>query len=991
MGRLELIEIENFKSYGGRHQIGPIENFTCVIGPNGSGKSNLMDAISFVLGVQSKQLRSANLKELLYRRDEQSPPARRAFVQITYSKSNNASDKISFRRAITSTGASSYSIQDVDVSYDDYVSALKNIGVLVKARNFLVFQGDVESIASKSPLELTKWIESICEADALIPDYNVFLKTKNDTQEATVAALQKRKMFLNQCKEVKEQKDEADVFLKRSQELVQVQADHVLWRIRQCLLEFVSHEKAIQSTKEQIESFEAESSAVSGEIQKAKKEISSGLNDSVKEKKLQSLRQQLSKIRSEISSVAAKKSAASQKMSSTNANVVKAQKDSDQQQQEAKDLELALRQISDELQSKLDGMSRLSSHRLSLSASQQQTFDSLKVEVAAATLSLRTEVGTLESELKTIQKEIAIESINLNEIRADVDYHQRSVDEQTKRVAKNDTEIAHLSSQLRECESKKLVIQQKFDADQKRAAELSNELALIDDRLRKAGDDKRRHRHENKLNEAIENMKSLIPGVYGRLHDLCRPIQKQYALAITVAGGKLMEAVVVDSAKTASECIQYLKEQRVGVCSFIPLNHVKDQSGELRSYGPNFRNCVDLVTCEDFVKPAVRFAFDRVVVSDTLDNARRLCYGQGENVKVVTLMGHVIHRSGSMTGGVGRETSDIWESKEIESLQKEKASIESQLANFKGIEAMRESLYEQEGYRRQYVARIGALTSDNTTLKQRLSILQTHLVARETDLESATRRVDQLKTESQVLEGKIAAVNQRIVEVEKEIFAPLANATGIENLGAVDKETSSRQESIQRDISALKAKEAEIRGQLNYVQSRNTIQLIAKLKEEASNHKSVLENLAAHEASLETKRSSIEKDLEAEEKEQRELEGTFLEKKKQIHQLSQTKADIDSKIKALRQRESSESGAANRAASAIKDAIRTSTVPLPQVNRYDMRFVLYGQKSNYDTMVCRTALRKPWEVFRLETKAFFRGKFVCKFGSRRLLLICTAI
>eukprot|EP01033_Poteriospumella_lacustris_P004159 gene4159-2963_t len=714
----------------------------------------------------------------------------------------------------------------------------------------------------------------------------MFLKTKNDTQEATVAALQKRKMFLNQCKEVKEQKDEADVFLKRSQELVQ----------------------AIQSTKEQIESFEAESSAVSGDIQKAKKQISSGLNDSVKEKKLQSLRQQLSKIRSEISSVAAKKSAASQKMSSTNANVVKAQKDSDQQQQEAKDLELALRQISDELQSKLDGMSRLSSHRLSLSASQQQTFDSLKVEVAAATLSLRTEVGTLESELKTIQKEIAIESINLNEIRADVDYHQRSVDEQTKRVAKNDTEIAHLSSQLRECESKKLVIQQKFDADQKRAAELSNELALIDDRLRKAGDDKRRHRHENKLNEAIENMKSLIPGVYGRLHDLCRPIQKQYALAITVAGGKMMEAVVVDSAKTASECIQYLKEQRVGVCSFIPLNHVRDQSGELRSYGPNFRNCVDLVSCEDFVKPA------------------------GENVKVVTLMGHVIHRSGSMTGGVGRETSDIWESKEIESLQKEKTSIESQLANFKGIEAMRESLYEQEGYRRQYVARIGALTSDNTTLKQRLSILQTHLVARETDLESATRRVDQLKTDAQILEGKIAAVNQRIVEVEKEIFAPLANATGIENLGAVDKETSSRQESIQRDISALKAKEAEIRGQLNYVQSRNTLQLIAKLKEEASNQKSVLENLAAHEASLETKRSSIEKDLEAEEREQRELEGTFLEKKKQIHQLSQTKADIDSKIKALRQRESSESGAANRAASAIKDAVRTSTVPLPQAN-----------------------------------------------------------
>ncbi|EJD42067.1 hypothetical protein AURDEDRAFT_68046, partial [Auricularia subglabra TFB-10046 SS5] len=50
------------------HQvIGPFSNFTSVIGPNGAGKSNLMDAISFVLGVKSMQLRSSQLKDLIYR------------------------------------------------------------------------------------------------------------------------------------------------------------------------------------------------------------------------------------------------------------------------------------------------------------------------------------------------------------------------------------------------------------------------------------------------------------------------------------------------------------------------------------------------------------------------------------------------------------------------------------------------------------------------------------------------------------------------------------------------------------------------------------------------------------------------------------------------------------------------------------------------------------------------------------------------------------
>ena len=67
MGFLLKLELENFKSYNGKQTIGPFDRFTAVIGPNGSGKSNLMDAISFVLGVNSGALRSANLGELVYR------------------------------------------------------------------------------------------------------------------------------------------------------------------------------------------------------------------------------------------------------------------------------------------------------------------------------------------------------------------------------------------------------------------------------------------------------------------------------------------------------------------------------------------------------------------------------------------------------------------------------------------------------------------------------------------------------------------------------------------------------------------------------------------------------------------------------------------------------------------------------------------------------------------------------------------------------------
>ncbi|CAN0546812.1 unnamed protein product [Ectocarpus sp. 12 AP-2014] len=172
MGRLIRIEAENFKSYAGTQIIGPFKDFTAVIGPNGAGKSNLMDAISFVLGVQSKHLRSTKLSDLVFRADGAVPSSRRAMVKVVYMvgegeevRGQEAGDEVHFSRVISAGGASSYRLNDKEVTWESYEKRLRSIGVLVKARNFLVFQGDVESIASKSPKELTQLFEQISGSD----------------------------------------------------------------------------------------------------------------------------------------------------------------------------------------------------------------------------------------------------------------------------------------------------------------------------------------------------------------------------------------------------------------------------------------------------------------------------------------------------------------------------------------------------------------------------------------------------------------------------------------------------------------------------------------------------------------------------------------------------------------------------------------------------------------------------------------------------------
>lgn len=139
-GKILRLELSNFKSYKGFQQIGPFYDFTAIIGPNGAGKSNLMDAISFVLGVRTNQLRGAQLKDLIYTFDdrEKEHKGRRAFVRLVYQLANES--EIKFTRTITSAGASEYRIDDSVVNWDVYNARLKSLGILVKARNFLVFQ-----------------------------------------------------------------------------------------------------------------------------------------------------------------------------------------------------------------------------------------------------------------------------------------------------------------------------------------------------------------------------------------------------------------------------------------------------------------------------------------------------------------------------------------------------------------------------------------------------------------------------------------------------------------------------------------------------------------------------------------------------------------------------------------------------------------------------------------------------------------------------------
>ena len=213
-GKILRLELENFKSYKGFQTIGPFYDFPAIIGPNGVGKSNLMDAISFILGVRSSQLRGAQLQDLIYVLDdrEKEVGSRHAFVCLVYQLGNDS--ELQFTRTITDSGGSDYRIDGCIVTWDAYNSRLMSLGILVKALNFLIFQGDVESIASKNPKELSALLEQISGSDELKKDYEDLEEQKARAEERTTLVYQEKRTVVMERKQKKAQKEEAEKHLR---------------------------------------------------------------------------------------------------------------------------------------------------------------------------------------------------------------------------------------------------------------------------------------------------------------------------------------------------------------------------------------------------------------------------------------------------------------------------------------------------------------------------------------------------------------------------------------------------------------------------------------------------------------------------------------------------------------------------------------------------------------------------------------------------------
>jgi len=935
------LELENFKSYAGFQRIGPFKNFSSVIGPNGSGKSNLMDAISFILGVKSRDLRSSQMKDLIFRppgdqdddiENNSNQNKRKACATLVYSNPDDNDTETRYSRVISSKGVGEYKINDKTVTFAQYEEALADIGVLLKGRNFLVFQGDVETTARKTPKELTQWFEDISNSSELKDSYDEAFKALTDAETQVRNASQKQKGYWKMKRELKSQKEEAEKFRSLLDTKAAMLTEYFVWQLYHIKTDMDEKETSIEELNEEVEDSNKIVTNNAKLLRTTKKDASAARSvANASERKRVDLAADVDrnepsriKIQEEIKNLKKKVTAETKKFEKIKSDEESRDETVERLEQDIKEYTETETQLEKEYEETKQAVAT-SKGNTALSQEQEAEYEEIRDAVAVASAkprevlnmanrkldSARAKAASLTEELKELKSRKADSTSKLK------DFIERK-ESLEKNVEKTETDLKTAKEELQDA-------QKSLREDETKKKEIDLELEKINHNLRELRDDRRKNQHEAKLEEAIASLKRYFPGVKDRLVKLCQPTQKRFDLGVTVAGGKDMDAVVVDTKQTAFDCIQYLRSNQVGTATFLPLDSLEIPNPEsteriraMVEHDGRYRLTCDIIACDETVKKAVMYAVGNSVVCDDLDCARELCFGQQNRrqrnqearIKAVTIGGAVISKAGTMTGGVShdeRSRAGRWDDREAEKLRKRKEELETQRADLDKSDSVT-SQGSRRASRGCQHSRIEELRSSVGNLTNRLQYMKSnfeftlnkqkeHAVL----ISSITSQVEKTEKKLEDAESQVDATKKDVKkaiadvkEVEEKYFGPFLEKTGIEDFRAYDNSIGEAREEFRKKRKTIKEHLEKLKAQKIYEEGRKIKEDIIKKQNSLDMYKKKLTDAESREKDImasvaESRAKLAEVELELEECRRVEKENDELVKNAlKIYKESQT-------------------------------------------------------------------------------------------------------
>lgn len=827
MGRLVGLELHNFKSYRGTSLIGLGDaSFTSIIGPNGAGKSNMMDAISFVLGIHAAHLRSNKLKDLIYRgrgNASQAPSEKFAFVCAYYEK--DSGELVKFKREINLSGSSEYKINEKAVTSLQYTMALKSEGIFVKARNFLVFQGDIENVASQSPRDLAKMIETISGSAELEQEY-LSLKEDQENAKAHCMAVFSRKRNLNsESKQYKEQMREQKIFenkLTEKSDAIKTLHLFKLYHNEKAHEKVVSEQNKIMKDINLVKQrcAEVETQTQSFAASAASNHLTNERLSSI----VSTMRLKAEEIFRQVAPREAKVKALESKISLNNRKTLDLKISFESQSAVAnaiqEEIEVLSREIVefDEESLRIIENGNLAPQAVAEYAELRQKFlgDS-GAEIERDLAILNGDMESLANSRRNIQAQISQSEAKISELKQEISWNYEAEAQDL-----HDTIQALISARDEKSNYRDELIKEQEKAHYS-ILEKKKEMKSVADRLNLLSSQLKETKKQKKHQEILALLKNTLKdeSVLGYLGDLIGVTHKRYENAVITALGKNSDAIVVTNSSTAYKCIQILKDRRAGTATFIPLDSLQvDQVNLnfLRSLHPNARPAIDVIKIENpLYERVIQFAVEDTVITDTIEEARELKWGSSTtvNCKLISIDGSVIHKSGLVSGGMldlSDQFSRRWTKKEWSSLNQRKEVLQSEIESKSRLMPTLVEINRVGDEISSLSSQIPELESKYARISRKISEREKEIAFHQEKIE-ATRvnlmEKDILETD---LKARITEKQLQLRNLQEKIYSSFCSSYSVpsissyeESFGAAARARTRRRNDMQRKLVNLKS------------------------------------------------------------------------------------------------------------------------------------------------------------------------------------------
>ena len=822
---LKEIEIQGFKSFADKTKVVFDQGVTAVVGPNGSGKSNITESLRWALGESSvKSLRGGKMPDVIFAGTESRKPLNYASVVVTLDNHDefikDAGQEIRVERHIYRSGDSEYKIDGKKVRLRDIHDLFLDTG-LGRDSFSIISQGKVEEIFNSKPEER----RAIFEEAAGVLKYKTRRKETESKLQQTQDNLDRLEDIIyeldNQIKPLEKQAENARKFLDLEGQRKAIYLDVLVAQIKENKSELESIEEELAQVQQLLTSYYQKREQLEEENQNLKKQRQDLQAEMAKDQgSLMDLTSLISDLERKLalSKLESEQVAINQQEAQARLATLEDKRSSLSKEKSDKESSLAL--LEENLVQNNQKLNRLEAELLAFSDDPDQMIELLRerfVGLLQEEADVSNQLTRIENELENSRQLSQKQADQLQKLKEQLATAKEKASQQKAELETAKEQVQKLLADYQVCAKEQEEQKTSYQTQQSQLFDRLDNLKNKQARAQSLENILRNHSNFYAGVKSVLQEKDRLGGIIGAVSEHLT-FDVHYQTALEIALGASSQHIIVEDEESATKAIDFLKRNRAGRATFLPLTTIKartisSQNQDTIAASPGFLGMADeLVIFDTRLEAIFKNLLATTAIFDTVEHARTAARQVRYQVRMVTLDGTELRTGGSYAGGANRQNNSIFIKPELEQLQKEIAEEEVSL---RSEESTLKTLQDQ----------MARLTESLETIKSQGEQARIQEQGLSLAYKQTSQQVEELETLWKLQEEELNRLSDGDWQADKEKCQErLATiASDKQNLEAEIEEIKSnknaiqeRYQNLQEQVAQARLLKTELQGQKRY-------------------------------------------------------------------------------------------------------------------------------------------------------------------------------